>query len=134
MIICDEIYPKICDEICEILGACDIELVFVGSDEMKELNLSARGLDKTTDVLSFPYEKVPNFPLGSVVINRELSQSVAESLGHSFDEEIGLLFLHGTLHILGFDHEIDNGEMREKERQIIEKLSLPKSLIIRSEN
>jgi len=54
-------------------------------------------------------------------------------LGHSYNDEVTLLFIHGLLHLLGFDHEVDNGQMREEERKLIEYFSLPKSLILRSE-
>ncbi|MGJ9366302.1 rRNA maturation RNase YbeY, partial [Campylobacter jejuni] len=53
-------------------------------------------------------------------------------LGHSYEEEISLLFIHAMLHLLGFDHENDNGEMREKEKELIEHFNLPKSLIVRT--
>ncbi|MGB2553760.1 rRNA maturation RNase YbeY, partial [Campylobacter sp. MOP51] len=53
-------------------------------------------------------------------------------LGHERDSEIALLFTHGLLHLLGFDHEIDSGEMRSKECEVIEKFNLPKSLIVRT--
>ena len=59
--------------------------------------------------------------------------SKADRFAHSPQEELKLLLIHGILHLLGYDHEIDNGEMREKEREIIEHFNLPKSLIIRSE-
>lgn len=137
MVVCDSEFPEILSEINNFLGGKNVELVFVNSDEMKGLNLTERGIDKTTDVLSFPlFDELNNFgdfPIGSVVINLDLAREKANELGHSENDEIALLFTHGFLHILGFDHEIDNGQMREKEREVIEKFSLPKSLIIRTQ-
>lgn len=132
MIVCDEEYPKILDEIADFLTRGEIELVLVNNDQMREINLTKRGIDKTTDVLSFPLEYVPHFPLGSVVINLDLVSQKAAEFGHCNDDEIALLFIHGVLHILGFDHETDSGEMRQKEVELIKKFSLPPSLIIRS--
>lgn len=131
MIICESEYPKILDEILEFLGGDDIELVFVNADEMREINRENRSIDKATDVLSFPYVKMQNFPIGSVVINTDEVKIKADEFGHLPDEEIALLFTHGMLHILGFDHENDNGQMRDKESEIITKFALPKSLIVR---
>ncbi|MDA3048192.1 rRNA maturation RNase YbeY [Campylobacter sp. JMF_08 NE1] len=137
MILCEENYPKILDEILATLSAGAVELVFVRSEEMREINKSARGVDKTTDVLSFPLEIVPGgantAPIGSVVINLDLVEQKALEFSHSNNDEIALLFTHGLLHILGFDHEIDNGQMREKECEIIAKFNLPKSLIVRTD-
>ena len=132
MISCEESYPKILDEISNFLKSGEIELVFVTSDEMKAINKSERNKDETTDVLSFPYNKIPNFPLGSVVINLDLAKEMALNLNHSFEDEIALLFTHGVLHVLGYDHEVDGGEMREMEEKIINEFSLPKSLIVRN--
>jgi probable rRNA maturation factor len=56
----------------------------------------------------------------------------AKELGHSEQDELSLLFIHGMLHLLGFDHEVDEGEMREKEKALINTFDLPKSLIIRT--
>ncbi len=133
MILCEEKYPKILDEISVNLTKKNIELVFVNSEIMKDINLQNRGFDKTTDVLSFPFIDTPknNF-LGSIVINLDLVDLVAKNLNHSNDDEIALLFIHGLLHLLGFDHEKDDGEMREKECKLIQKFSLPKSLIVRT--
>ena len=137
MVICETEFPQILNDINKFLGSYTVELVFVNSDEMKELNLTERGIDKTTDVLSFPlFSKIDNygdFPIGSVAINLDLAKRKANELGHNVNDEIALLFTHGFLHILGFNHETDNGEMREKEREIIENFKLPKSLIIRNE-
>ena len=134
MILCEESYPKILDEICEYLTLGEIELVFVDKEEMRELNKTERGIDKTTDVLSFPLELVIHAPLGSIVINKDMVKEKAAELNHSEDAETALLFTHGLLHILGFDHEKDDGEMREKECEVIKKFELPKSLIVRSED
>lgn len=111
----------------------DIELVITNSTEIQEINNAHRGIDTPTDVLSFPYEEMPNAPLGSIVINAEYVIQKAQELGHSEEQECTLLYIHGLLHILGFDHEVDNGEMRQKEQEIIEKFSLPQSLIVRTQ-
>ncbi|MBO7476228.1 MAG: rRNA maturation RNase YbeY [Campylobacter sp.] len=136
MILCDEKYPQILGEILAELSDDAVELVFVRSEEMREINKNERGIDKTTDVLSFPLENVPFGGdiklIGSVVINLDLVEQKSLEFSHSNDDEIALLFTHGLLHILGFDHEIDNGQMREKECEIIEKFNLPKSLIVRT--
>jgi len=138
LILCDEKYPAILDEILAELSTGAVELVFVRSEEMREINKNERGIDKTTDVLSFPLENVPFGGdiklIGSVVITLDLVVEKSLEFSHSNDDEIALLFTHGLLHILGFDHESDNGEMREKECEIITKFKLPKSLIVRTEN
>ena len=137
MILCEEDYPQILDEILRYLTKSAVELVFVRSEEMRQINKNSRNIDKTTDVLSFPLVAVPfgddTALLGSVVINLDLVSQKADEFSHSNNDEIALLFTHGLLHILGFDHEIDNGQMREKECEIITKFNLPKSLIVRTE-
>ncbi|MDY6188531.1 MAG: rRNA maturation RNase YbeY [Campylobacter sp.] len=125
-------FDPLLEQIADFLGAGDVELVFVNDDEMRKINRSQRGIDKATDVLSFPYEQVSGGLMGSVVISTNTASRVAGELGHSIECEIALLFLHGVLHILGYDHEIDNGQMRQKEKEVIEHFSLPDSLIIRN--
>ena len=132
MIFCECEFDPLLEQIADFLGAGDVELVFVNNDEMREINHEQRGIDKATDVLSFPYEQVSGGLMGSVVISTDTASRVAGELGHSIECEIALLFLHGVLHILGYDHEIDNGQMREKEKEVIEHFSLPDSLIIRN--
>jgi len=110
----------------------DIELLIVDNETMHEINLEQRGVDKTTDVLSFPLEDFPHLPLGSIIINSDLATIRAMEIGHSFQDEITLMFIHGLLHVKGFDHECDNGEMREEEEKLINEFNLPKSLIIRN--
>lgn len=132
MILCEDDYPIILNKIADFLTNGEVELVFVNSDEMQEINNKQRGINETTDVLSFPIDYVPHFPLGSVVINLDEVAKKSDEFKHSQDDEIALLFTHGLLHILGFDHENDDGEMRRKEIEIIEKFNLPKSLIVRN--
>ncbi len=108
-----------------------IELVLVSNETMRGINRDLRNCDYATDVLSFPLEAIPHTPLGSVVINAPLAQANALKLGHSLENEIALLFIHGMLHLLGYDHEKDQGEQRQKEGELIKAFNLPLSLIER---
>jgi probable rRNA maturation factor len=111
----------------------DIELIITDDVQMREINRETRDIDKSTDVLSFPYEEMPMTPLGSIVISKDFVFSKAKELNHSIEDEMTLLFIHGLLHLLGFDHEVDSGEMRLKEESLIKELELPASLIVRTE-
>lgn len=122
------------EKICDTHTSKEVELLLMDAKSMHELNLEHRSIDKTTDVLSFPIEDFPHAPLGSIIINYELAQEKANELGHTREAEITLLFIHGLLHLLGYDHEIDHGEMREKEEALIKAYHLPKSLIVRVES
>ena len=132
MIFCECEFDPLLEQIADFLGAGDVELIFVSDDEMCKINHEQRGINKATDVLSFPYEQVSGGLMGSVVISTDTASRVASELGHSIECEIALLFLHGVLHILGYDHEIDGGQIRQKEKEVIEHFSLPDSLIIRN--
>jgi len=123
---------SLANQIATELNAGEIELIFTDNSEIQEINLTSRGFDKPTDVLSFPYESMPNTPIGSIIISYEFVEKYSKEYAHSFDDEFNLLFIHGLLHLLGFDHEVDNGEHREKEKELIEKYNLPQSLIIRN--
>ena len=121
-------------KIIESMTDRDIDLLICSDDYIKELNSEHRGVDKATDVLSFPVETdFDNMPLGSLVISVDRAKNKADELGHDMNDEIALLAIHGTLHLLGMDHETDNGEMREAERRWIERFNLPDSLIVRTE-
>ena len=124
---------KVMETIAQSFSDKDIELMIVGDEEMKLINKQTRNIDQSTDVLSFPLEPMEHVPLGSIIINEKKVQDVASTLGHSEQEEVTLLFIHGLLHLLGFDHETDDGTMREKEKEIITTYNLPKSLIVRTE-
>lgn len=128
-----QVDEELLNKIASTLTDKEIELIITSNEEIKELNRQHRNINKDTDVLSFPYEDMPMAPLGSIVISSSHVESKAKELSHSNDNELALLFIHGLLHLLGYDHEVDNGEMREKEKEIIEKFDLPKSLIVRTE-
>ena len=121
------------EKIVETLTKKDIELLVVRNDEIRILNKEHRKIDKATDVLSFPldYDFV-NMPLGSIVISTDFVEEKAKEYGHEFNEEFSLLFIHGILHLLGYDHEVDNGEHRNKEEELIKQFNLPDSLIVRN--
>ena len=121
------------EAIKESLTQKDIELLVVHNDEIQQLNKEHRNIDKATDVLSFPMDfDFPNMPLGSIVVSTDFVEEKSKEYGHSFNEEFSLLFIHGILHLLGFDHEVDNGEHRAKEEELIKSFNLPDSLIVRN--
>ena len=113
------------------------ELIFVDSESMQELNKQYMAKDYPTDVLSFPLEiqdiESSDMPqcLGSIIINIYEVCDKATLYKHNPYAEFSLLFIHAFLHLLGFDHECDNGEQRILEQTIIESLGLPDSLIVR---
>ncbi len=121
------------NKITDTLTKKDIELLVIDDMQMREINEQYRGIDSSTDVLSFPFEDVPMAPLGSLVISADYVKKLAAELGHTQDDEFCLLFIHGLLHLLGYDHEVDDGEMRAKEKELIESFGLPSSLIIRTQ-
>ncbi len=112
----------------------DIELILTDNETIQELNKEYRQKDTPTDVLSFPLEAATSHePAGSIVISLEYAKKVADELGHTLDEEASLLLIHGLLHLQGYDHEIDKGEMREQESYWIKHFALPSSLIVRND-
>jgi probable rRNA maturation factor len=119
--------------IADTLTDREIELVLTDDETIREINREYRHIDKATDVLSFPFEPLPMAPLGSLVISMDHVREGAEAFGHSEADETALLFIHGLLHLLGYDHECDEGEMRREETALIEKFGLPRSLIVRTE-
>ena len=126
------LHVSLLEQICDAHTHKEVELLIVEAKGIQELNREHRGKDTATDVLSFPIDDFPHAPLGSIVINHELADEKAKELGHKIEEEIALLFIHGLLHLLGFDHEVDSGQMREKEEALIHQYQLPQSLIVRT--
>lgn len=91
-------------------------IAFVSDKRIRALNRQFRGIDKATDVLSFPAEEESN--LGDVAISVETAVAQAEANGLSFDDEVAQLILHGLLHLCGYDHATDNGEMNRLELKL----------------
>ena len=108
----------------------DFHCRITGDAELRRLNRDYLGKDYPTDVLSFPSGE-EHF-LGNVAISRQRAAVQALEFGHSLTQELELLLLHGVLHLLGFDHERDQGQMDRAERRWRVKLGLPCSLIERS--
>ena len=126
------------EDIIKMHTSREIDLIVCYNFTIKNYNKEYRGKDVATDVLSFPIEndivsENNIMPLGSIVISIDFVKDKAKAFNHSIDSEFTLLFIHGLLHLLGYDHEIDNGEMRKKEELIIRELNLPNSLIVRTE-
>ena len=113
-----------------------VNVLVTTSSAMRALNSQFRGKHKPTDVLSFPASvdaaKRKNGLAGEIAICAEIAAQSAARLGHSVALEIKILVLHGILHLAGFDHERDNGEMARKEAKCRRVLRLPLSLTERS--
>lgn len=130
--------------VTEIAGG-DFSIAFVSDRRMKELNGFFRNKNSTTDVLSFPHEPdefehvlSPGFSrldqqppeggtqnyLGDIVISVEQAQTQANENGLTLEGEIKQLILHGLLHLCGYDHETDNGEMNKRELELRRQLKI----------
>jgi len=122
------------ESIADTLTQRDIELIICDDATITKLNREHRKVDASTDVLSFPLAgEHAHLPLGAVVISHDHVRRKADELGHTAEEEYALLFIHGLLHLLGYDHETDEGTMREREHDLIRQFALPDSLIVRTE-
>lgn len=104
----------------------EVSVSFVGDEEIHELNRDYRGVDRTTDVLSFPMDDEFTNMLGDIVININKVIDQAKEYGHSEKREISYLTVHSTLHLMGFDHEEeeDKKEMRAVEDRVMENLEI----------
>jgi probable rRNA maturation factor len=108
----------------------DVVIFVTCSEEMQKLNREYRGKDEPTDVLTFP--SLSPRVLGDIAISVEIAAANAAELGHSTEAEVKVLILHGLLHLAGYDHETDDGEMRTRETSLRRKLGLPVGLIERT--
>ena len=102
-------------------------IAFVSDRQIKELNRRFRGIDKATDVLSFPAADETTSEttnLGDIAISLERAAIQARENQLTLDEEIAQLILHGLLHLCGYDHETDQGEMNRLELKLREKLKI----------
>jgi probable rRNA maturation factor len=110
-----------------------VTVLVTSSRELQTLNRRFRGKDTPTDVLSFPSAVAGARPFaGDVAISADIAARNARRLGHSTADEVKILTLHGLLHLAGFDHESDHGQMARREQLLRQKLSLPVALIERS--
>ena len=109
----------------------DLSIAIVSDRRMRALNRQFRGKDAVTDVLSFPSDE-RGF-LGDVVIAAGVSKRQAREAGHSPAVELKVLALHGLLHLLGYDHEADDGRMARAEARLRKKAKLPLGLIERQQ-
>ena len=141
-------FDKIADAVYKKLGQTDklsIELDFVSPEEIQTLNREYRGVDRVTDVLSFPYldgvkgkvirredfgddidDETDSILIGSVCINPERAKEQAEEYGNSLKREVCYLALHGFLHCFGFDHveKADEEEMTALANEIMDSLDI----------
>jgi probable rRNA maturation factor len=110
-----------------------VSVLVTSSRELQGLNRRFRGKNKPTDVLSFPAMPglAPRFA-GDAAISAEIAARNARRLGHTAADEIRILVLHAVLHLAGYDHEQDNGEMERKEQRLRKALGLPVGLIERT--
>ncbi len=119
-----------------------VSVLLTNDERIRELNREFRGKDSPTDVLSFPavaweFETescLKSKSAGALAISLDSAARQADSLGHSLVTEVKVLILHGALHLAGFDHEVDAGQMARKERQLRRQLGLPSGLIERSQH
>lgn len=111
----------------------EVSVTFTDNEQIKELNLQFRGIDRSTDVLSFPlfdFEGESEEPLtdelqgmlGDIVLSLEQAEIQANEFGHSFEREVAFLCVHSMLHLLGYDH-VDEGEMKRQMRGREEKIA-----------
>ena len=117
---------------------CEVSVTLTNNEEIHKLNRQYRGVDRPTDVLSFPlfdYDGVTEEPpvdelmgmLGDIVLSLEQARLQAEEYGHSFQREIAFLTVHSMLHLLGYDHETgeeDELDMRRRQTEIMKAMGL----------
>lgn len=110
-------------------GECEVGVVILDAAAMRELNREHRGIDEPTDVLAFPIDdepaELPGVPrlLGDVVICREVLVAQAGEAGVTAGAELTDLLVHGVLHLLGHDHETDQGEMLARQDALVAGLA-----------
>ncbi len=110
--------------------------LITGDSHLRRLNRDFLGKDYPTDVLSFPAVGQASRPvlghLGEMAISAARARTQAAAFGHSLENEICILMLHGLLHLLGMDHETDRGQMKRAEAAWRQRLSLPEGLVGRA--
>ena len=124
------IYKKFVKELSDSVDEAKdktFSVAFVSDDRMWKLNSTFRGKNLTTDVLSFPQEAEPHDQpdfLGDIVISVDQAQKQAKENNLTLENETKQLILHGLLHLCGYDHETDKGEMNKRELALRKKLKI----------
>jgi len=108
----------------------EVNIRITSSREMRELNRRFRMKNAATDVLSFP-SSIPKLA-GDIAISAEIAAANAAALGHSTETELKVLILHGMLHLAGYDHEADEGQMQFLEAKLRRQFMLPAAVIERA--
>ncbi len=113
----------------------EFSVLLTGDKRLRALNLQFRGKDKSTDVLSFPAlpEAANGGQGGDLAISLETALAQAAAYGHTLQMEVKILILHGLLHLAGYDHESDQGQMRRRETRLRKQFALPAGLVERSQ-
>jgi probable rRNA maturation factor len=110
-----------------------VNVLVTGSAELRSLNRRFRSKDQPTDVLSFPPGPgLVNGLAGEIAISVDIARENARELGHPLADEVKILALHGVLHLVGYDHESDDGAMARREAALRKSLGLPSGLIERN--
>src|ERR1700678_2573280 len=119
----------------EALGlAGDFSVLLTGDEQLRAMNIQFRGVDKPTDVLSFPaLPEAANYGQGGdLAISLETAAIQAADHGHTLQMEVKVLILHGLLHLAGYDHERDQGQMRRRESLLRKQFAWPACLVERT--
>jgi probable rRNA maturation factor len=109
-----------------------VTVLLTSDSAIRKLNKQFRGKNKATDVLSFPAGDFAGDSAGDLAISVDTARKQAREQGHALGVEIKVLMLHGLLHLAGYDHETDSGEMARRERVLRGKFGLPQGLIERA--
>jgi len=122
---------ELCLEEEEVTKDIEVSISFVDNDEIQKLNRDYRGIDRATDVLSFPqYENIKEVEnpicLGDIVISLEKALEQSKEYGHSFKREVAFLTVHSMFHLMGYDHDTPENTsiMREKEEKVLQQLGV----------
>ncbi len=111
----------------------EVSVLLAGDATLQRLNRGFRGKNKATDVLSFPAPpEMAAVTAGDLAVSLETAARQARKQGHSLRDEVRILLLHGLLHLAGFDHETDAGEMAAREAELRRRLRLKRGLIARA--
>lgn len=120
-------FIRVCRDLCV---PSEVGVRLMDDAAIQRLNRDFRGHDAPTDVLSFPAGT--GRYLGDLAVSVETARRQAREHGHAVEAEIEILLLHGLLHVLGYDHETDHGQMRRRERALRRRYGLPAGLIERA--